>query len=348
MSSDREPEDDPVLEVSDLDVSYVSQGRTLRALDKVSLTARRGEIVGIVGESGCGKSTLSAALLGLLPENGRVAGGTANYRGHDLFGMTDGERRQLRGTDISMVFQDPLTNLNPTLKVGTQMMDVIRAHTQGRFDRASAREHIITMLERVGIPDAERRLSSFQHEFSGGQRQRILIAMALLLEPNLLIADEITSALDVTLEAQILRLLLDLRDERQTTVLLVTHDLGVVAQVCDRVVVMYAGRAVEEASVTGVFEHALHPYTQALLASVPSRHRKDLPGIPGRVPSLAELPDGCTFADRCPHAEPVCSAEPHPIHVGSRRVLCHAYDSSSGYRGDWVSTQAHSAKEGAS
>lgn len=326
--------DGPVLEVEGLDVVYRRDGRDLKALDAVDLTARRGEIVGIVGESGCGKSTLSAALLGLLPPNGRIAAGAARYAGRDLVTMDPEDRRRMRGRELSMVFQDPLTSLNPTLRIGTQMMDVIRAHTDGRFDRALARARCVEMLERVGIPDAASRLDAYQHEFSGGQRQRIMIAMALLLEPSLLIADEITSALDVTLESQILQLLLDLRDERGTTVLFVTHDLGVVAQVCDRVVVMYAGRAIEEAPVLELFAHPRHPYTRALLGSVPSRRNQTLPTIPGRVPALADLPGGCTFADRCTHAEPVCETVPRPVEVGDARVLCHAYDPSSDYEGD--------------
>lgn len=339
----------PLLEVEDLEVTYQSEGRILRALQQVSLTARRGEIVGIVGESGCGKSTLSSALLGLLPPNGRVARGTARYDGRDLVSMSADERRRIRGHQLSMVFQDPLTSLNPTLKIGTQMMEVMRAHSSGRFDRAKARRRIIEMLERVGIPDAERRLDSYQHEFSGGQRQRIMIAMALQLEPSLLIADEITSALDVTLESQILQLLLDLRDERQTTVLFVTHDLGVVAQICDRVVVMYAGRAVEEGPVAELFRAPRHPYTQALLAAVPSRRNRELQAIQGRVPSLAELPeDSCTFADRCAHAQSVCATQaPRAVRHEARRVLCHAYDPESEYSGDWVDKDLERVERGA-
>ncbi|MGC5022752.1 ABC transporter ATP-binding protein [Micromonospora sp. DT47] len=335
MTDDGRIKNDPyLLEVDGLDVTYHSHGRALAALQDVTITARPGEIIGIVGESGCGKSTLSAALLGLLPPNGEVTGGRALYQGRDLFTLGPEERRRLRGTEISMVFQDPLTSLNPTLTIGSQMLDVLRAHSPARADRAEARRRLVEMLERVGIPDPAARLRSYPHEFSGGQRQRIMIAMALLLEPALLIADEVTSALDVTLEAQILQLLCDLRDERGTTILFITHDLGVVAQICDRVVVMYAGRAVEEAEVTELFDRPLHPYTEALLASVPSRRRRgsELPTIPGRVPSLAELPEGCAFANRCAHAEPCCGEQrPRYVEVTGQRVRCHLYDPESGH-----------------
>lgn len=319
----------PLLEVADLDVTYHSEGRPLPALRGVNVTARPGEIIGIVGESGCGKSTLSAALLGLLPANGEITGGRVHYRGQDLLNLDPERRRALRGAELSMVFQDTHTSLNPTLTIGSQMGDVLRAHSSGRAERATIRRRLTEMLERVGIPDAGTRLGAYPHEFSGGQRQRVMIAMALLLEPALLIADEVTSALDVTLEAQILQLLCDLRDERGTAILLVTHDLGVVAQVCDRVIVMYAGRTVEEASVTDLFDRPRHPYTQALLASIPSRRWRgqELPTIPGRVPSLADLPAGCAFANRCPHAMPVCDQRPpRSVHLAGRHVSCHLTD----------------------
>ena len=224
-----------------------------------------------------------------------------------------------------MIFQDPLSSLNPTFTIGAQMTDVLRAHRRERANERTMRERAIAMLERVGIPDAAKRLDDYPHQFSGGMRQRIMIAMALMLEPALLIADEVTSALDVTLEAQILELLRELRDERGTAILFISHDLGVVAQVCDRVVVMYAGRAVEEADVYALFERPLHPYTQALLAAVPSRKRRGerLESIPGRVPSLSALPPGCKFADRCAYAQPVNrEREPRWLGVdGATRAL---------------------------
>lgn len=326
---------EPVLEVSGLDVTYYSDGHELPALRDVSIRAHRGEIVGIVGESGCGKSTLSAALMGLLPPNGQVTGGRADYRGSELFSLGAEARRRLRGTEISMVFQDPLTSLNPTLTIGAQLTDVLRAHGPKRDGERDTKVPIVEMLQRVGIPDAASRLSSYPHEFSGGQRQRIMIAMGLLLRPALLIADEITSALDVTLEAQILQLLCDLRDESGTAILFVTHDLGVVAQVCDSVVVMYCGRAVEQGGVIDVYDNPRHPYTQALLAAVPSRRwrGRELPTIAGQVPSLGELPAGCTFANRCPSAQTAChEVVPRSVSVGGQVVRCHIYDPTADYR----------------
>jgi oligopeptide/dipeptide ABC transporter ATP-binding protein len=325
---------DVLLDVERLDVTYHTEDQPLSALQDVSIAARRGEIVGIVGESGCGKSTLSAALLGLLPANGEITGGSATYKGRDLVTLGSEERRKLRGTELSIVFQDPLTSLNPTLTVGTQMRDVLRAHSRVGTDRQGARQRSVAMLERVGIPDPSERIRAYPHELSGGQRQRVMIAMALLLQPALLIADEVTSALDVTLEAQILQLLQDLRDENGTTILLITHDLGVAAQVCDRVVVMYAGRTVEDAAVTELFDRPLHPYTQALLASVPSRkwRGRDLPTIPGRVPSLDEIPNACTFANRCQYAQTACvEHRPRYLDVSGHRVRCHLHDLDSAY-----------------
>jgi len=329
-----QPAGEPVLRVDGLDVTYTSDGVVLPVLRDVALHANPGEIVGIVGESGCGKSTLSAALMGLLPPNGRVTSGRAMFRGVDMFSLNAEARRRLRGSEISMVFQDPLTSLNPTLTIGAQFSDVLRAHRDGPVNRSSLRGRIVEMLQRVGLPDARARLNSYPHEFSGGQRQRIMIAMALVLKPALLIADEITSALDVTLEAQILQLVCDLRDDSQTAVLFVTHDLGVVAQVCDRVVVMYCGRTVEEGNVADIFDQPRHPYTRALLASVPSRKWRggELPTIRGRVPSLDALPDGCAFANRCPDARAIChEQEPHSVAINTQLVRCHAHDPASGY-----------------
>ena len=328
---------DTLLRVDGLEVVYHTRVRPLTALHDVSFTVQPGQIVGVVGESGCGKSTLSNALLGLLPPNGEVTAGTMVYGGRDLRGLRPEELRGLRGSELAMIFQDPLSSLNPTFSIGSQMRDVLRAHRSGQAaERASKQDRAVTMLERVGIPDARRRLDDYPHQFSGGMRQRIMIAMALMLEPALLIADEVTSALDVTLEAQILELLRELRDERGTAVLFVSHDLGVVAQVCDRVVVMYAGRAVEEADVYALYERPLHPYTEALLAAVPSRKRRgeELAAIPGRVPSLSALPPGCKFADRCAYAQPVNrEREPRYLGLGDRHVRCNMYDPESGYDG---------------
>ena len=321
-----------LLEVDGLSVVYHTRRRPLEALHDVTVTVRPREIVGIVGESGCGKSTLSLALMGLLPPNGEIRGGRIAYEGRDVLALREEERRRLRGSGLAMIFQDPLTSLNPTFSIGTQLVDVQRAHRRG--ERRDLRQRAAAMLEQVGIPDAASRLDDFPHEFSGGMRQRIMIAMALLLEPAIIVADEATSALDVTLEAQILALLRRLRDERGTAILFVSHDLGVVAQICDRVVVMYAGRTVEEGDVFSLYERPLHPYTQALLASVPSRARRGqrLETIRGRVPSLSSLPAGCKFADRCPYVQPVNKErEPRYVEYDGRRVRCNIYDPSSGY-----------------
>jgi peptide/nickel transport system ATP-binding protein len=324
-------EESRLLEVEGLEVVYHTDEQPLTALHDVTFSVRPREIVGIVGESGCGKSTLSAALMGLLPPNGEVTAGRIAYRTQDVLQLRPEDFRHLRGSELAMIFQDPLSSLNPTFAIEAQMRDVLRAHG-GRGDR----HRIASMLERVGIPDAQERLGDYPHQFSGGMRQRIMIAMALMLEPALIIADEVTSALDVTLEAQILELLRELRDERDTAVLFISHDLGVVAQVCDRVVVMYAGRTVEEADVYALFERPLHPYTEALLAAVPSHTRRGerLASIPGRVPSLSGLPPGCKFVDRCQYAQPVNrEREPRWLELDGRRVRCNMYDAESGYEG---------------
>jgi peptide/nickel transport system ATP-binding protein len=327
----------PLLSVDGLEVTYrTPSGDRLSALHDVSFQVHEGEIVGIVGESGCGKTTLTAALLRLLPPNGQVAKGQLRLRERDLLALPNDEMRQLRGRELAMVFQDPLTSLNPTFTIGTQMVDAQRAHQRGRprTNRKAMRTRAAEMLGQVGIPDPTERLADYPHQFSGGMRQRIAIATALLLQPSLLIADEPTSSLDVTLEAQILALLEQLRRDHGTAILLVSHDLGVIAQICDRVVVMYAGRTVEEHDVASIFQRPLHPYTRALLASVPARERRgqQLASIPGRVPALAVMPPGCTFAERCPQARPVCrQAEPAYVTANHGRVRCAAYDPRSGY-----------------
>ena len=332
-----------LLSVEGLEVVYHTDAGTLRALSDVRFEVRVSQIVGVVGESGCGKSTLGAALLRLLPPNGEIVGGRVMFEGRDLAGLSSGELREVRGSGIATVFQDPLTSLNPTFTVGQQMIDAQRAHREGRASKQTLRGHAIDALTRVGIPDAARRIDNHPHEFSGGMRQRIMIAIALLHEPQLLIADEATSALDVTLEAQILKLLKEINASHGTAILLISHNLGVIAEVCERVVVMYAGRAVEEAGVFSIFDRPLHPYTRALLAAVPSpQHRgKDLAAIPGRVPSLLALPPGCKYADRCDHAAPICiEREPVTVEVAGSRVRCFIYDervpSAARPRADWA------------
>ena len=339
---------EPLLAVEGLEVVYHVRKASLTALSELSFEVRPGEILGIVGESGCGKTTVSSALMRLLPPNGEITAGRAVFKSQDLLTLSEEQMRRLRGRELAMIFQDPLTSLNPTFTIGTQMVDVEKAHLRGRADGDELRRRAMEMLEQVGIPDVFDRIGDYPHQFSGGMRQRIMIAMALLLEPSLLIADEPTSALDVTLEAQILELLRRLRETHGTAILFISHDLGVIAQLCDRVVVMYAGRAVEQADVISIFERPKHPYTQALLAAIPSHRRRGDPlaTIPGRVPSLAALPPGCKFLGRCPHAHTVCREhEPELKRVDGGEVRCYIYDPSSGYEGPGDSRQAPSDRE---
>lgn len=327
-----------LLEIKGLEVTYHTQEGRLKALHDVSFEVRPGEIVGIVGESGCGKSTVASSVLRLLPPNGEIIAGQMHFQGGDLLALSTEELRQMRGPEMAMIFQDPMTSLNPVFTVGNQMADIQRAHaTRGSADSNTMRQRTLEMLEQVGIPDTEQRFQSFPHEFSGGMRQRIMIAMALMSRPRLLIADEPTSAVDVTLEAQILALIRQLRREYKTAILYISHDLGVIAQLCDRVIVMYAGRIVEQGDVYSMFADPQHPYTQALLASVPSRKRRGrrLATIPGVVPSLSTLPPGCKFADRCQFVRSVCQeTEPGYLEENGRHVRCFIYDSKSRYQSD--------------
>jgi peptide/nickel transport system ATP-binding protein len=320
---------EPVLQVEGLKIRYHTREGTLTAIRDLSLEVGSSEIVGVVGESGCGKSTIASAVLRLLPPNGEISDGRVLFKGQNLLELDGEAMRSLRGREMSMIFQDPMTSLNPVFTIEEQMLDALRANRRERGgSRAALRQKAAEMLRRVDIPDAETRLGDYPHQFSGGMRQRIMIAMALLANPALLIADEPTSALDVTLEAQIVDLIRGLRDELGTAILYITHDLGVVAQLCDRVVVMYAGNLVETGEVHSLFEAPRHPYTQALLRSHPSRGQRTarLVTIPGRVPSLRELPAGCKFAPRCQQAQAVChEAEPPLLEVGSHQVLCRAY-----------------------
>ena len=325
----------PVLTVDQLDVTYHVQSGALPALRGISFELHQGEILGIVGESGSGKSTLSAALLRLLAANGEISGGRILLGDRDIARLSDRELREIRGQEIAMIFQDPLTSLNPTFRVGTQLVAAQRAHrSNGEASTAALRQRAIEMLTTVGLPDAHERIDYYPHQFSGGMRQRIMIAMALLLQPELLIADAATSALDVTLQAQILELFRELRREQGTSMLFISHDIGVISELCDRMIVMYAGRAVEQGAVRDVLTDPKHPYTRALLASVPSKERRGerLATIPGRVPSLADLPTGCAFADRCPHAQPVCREPGLPdTHLEDRVVRCLIHEPTSDY-----------------
>ena len=316
-----------LLEIRDLESRFETEDGVVRAVDGVSLDVGRGEVVGLVGESGCGKSATALSILGLLPKpHGRIHAGAIRFGGRDLVGLPESELRKVRGNRIAMIFQDPMTSLNPYLRVSEQLVEVARLHL--RLDAAEARRRAIDLLTRVGIVEAARRIDDFPHEFSGGMRQRVMIAMALLCDPDLLIADEPTTALDVTIQAQILDLLRELRDERSMAVLLITHDLGVVAGMCDRVVVMYAGRVAEEAPTAQLFEAPGHPYTAALLRSVPRMRggeREPLQVIEGLPPRLDRGPfTACRFADRCAHVFAACrEGEPPLAEAGAdRRRRC--------------------------
>jgi peptide/nickel transport system ATP-binding protein len=319
----------PVLQVEDLEIRYHTREGVLTAIRDTSFHVDEGEIVGIVGESGCGKSTVASALMRLLPPNGEITGGRILLRGQDLCRLDEEALRRLRGREMSMIFQDAITSLNPVFTVEEQMVDALQAQRSDgeSTGRRALREQAVEMLDRVGIPDPARQIQEYPHQFSGGMRQRIMIAIALMANPSLLVADEPTSALDVTLEAQIIHLIRGLRDELGTAIVYITHDLGVVAGLCDRLIVMYAGNIVESGDIYDVFEEPRHPYTRALLRSHPARSvaAEWLRTIPGRVPSLRELPPGCKFATRCQHASEIChTAEPEYIEIDGQRVLCHA------------------------
>ena len=313
-----------LLEVRDLTVRFDTAGGAVQAVSAVNFSLGRGQTLGLVGESGCGKSTAAYALMGLLPRNGRVTAGSVNFEDRDLLRLAPGALRALRGDRISMVFQNPMTSLDPAYSIGSQIVDVLREHKG--LGREAARQRAIALLQRVGIPDPEGRFGSYPHQLSGGQRQRVVIAIALACDPALLIADEPTTALDVTIQAQILALLRDLCAEEGAAIILITHDLGVVAQMCDRVAVMYAGRLVEEAPVRAIFAESLHPYTTALLRSIPSvaAGRGDLAVIEGGVPDLVTPPPGCPFAPRCPHRMAVCETRVPPTTeaLPDHRVAC--------------------------
>jgi oligopeptide/dipeptide ABC transporter ATP-binding protein len=314
-----------LLELRDVSIEFEVDDGWLSAVDQLSLEVSTGEIFGLVGESGCGKTTLAMAVIGLLAPNARVRG-TIRFRGTDLGRLPEAEWRKLRGGQIGMVFQDPLSSLDPAFSVGSQVADTIKVHA--RVPSGTARTRAIEILREVGIPSPEHRYSDPPHRFSGGMRQRVVIAAALANDPALLLADEPTTALDVTIQAQILSLLQALADEHHTTIVLIAHDLGVVAQLCQRVGVMYAGQLVEVASVADLFAAPLHPYTQALLAALPAADHAPgtLAVVEGRVPDLTDPPPGCRFAPRCPRRMAVCSERPTPVGVADgHTVACWLY-----------------------
>ena len=318
---------EPLLSVEGLRVAFGRGASEQVAVDGVDFRVGAGETFGIVGESGSGKSLTALALLRLVPSPpGRIAGGRVQFEGRDLVTVPEGEMERIRGARIGMIFQEPMSALNPVFTVGEQVAEALRVH-EG-LSRSDASARALALLQRVGIADAPRRMRQYPHELSGGMRQRVMIAAALACRPSLLIADEPTTALDVTIQAQILALLQELQREMGMAVILITHDLGVVAQMVDRVMVMYGGRVAEEGTVEQVFGRPLHPYTRLLLESIPSldHERERLPSIPGMVPTLAEMPPGCRFHPRCPQAMAVCrerippAVEPEPGH----RAACFA------------------------
>lgn len=299
-----------VLEVENLRTVFKSRGQEVQAVRGVSLSVGAGEIVGIVGESGSGKSVTMKAVMGILPENAEVSSDAVRLNGTELSGLSEDEYRNMRGKEMTMIFQDPMTALNPLVKIGRQLEEVILRHST--CTKTEAKEKAVEMLKKVGIPMPEQRVKQYPHEFSGGMRQRVLIAMALACEPKLLIADEPTTALDVTIQAQILDLLKELEKEYHTSIVLITHDMGVVATVCSRIAIMYGGLIMESGTSEEIFYDPKHPYTKALLRAIPSLELKEgerLQSIAGLPPSLINPPDGCPFAERCEYATERCRAE---------------------------------------
>ncbi|NDV85692.1 ATP-binding cassette domain-containing protein [Aurantimonas aggregata] len=313
----------PLLSIRNLSVTFATASGPFKAVDGVDLTIEPGEVVGIVGESGSGKSVAMLGLMGLLPPSATVTADEMTFEGHDMQLMAGRERRKIIGRDIAMIFQEPMASLNPCFNVGFQIKEALKAHTD--LDRKARQHRAIELLQQVGMPEPERRLSAFPHQLSGGMSQRVMIAMATACNPKLLIADEPTTALDVTIQAQILDLLLDLQKSHGMAMILITHDMGVIAETAERVVVQYAGQQVERQKVASLFDAPHHPYTAALLAAIPERSTGDrLPTIPGVVPGQGDRPNGCLFNPRCPKADDRCRTivPPHqPPSLGE--ALCH-------------------------
>lgn len=323
---------EPLLQVIGLRTQFHTAEGVVTAVDGVSFSVNQGETLGIVGESGCGKSVTSMSILRLISKNtGRITGGRVLFKGEDLLMKSPSEMCDIRGKEIAMVFQDSMTALNPVLTIGRQMIEAIQTHE--RQPRAEAFQKAVQLLAKVGIPSPQQRMKEYPHQLSGGMRQRVMIAMALSCDPSLLIADEPTTALDVTIQAQILRLMKDLKDRTNAAIMLITHDMGVVAEMADHILVMYAGQVVEYADAWNIFKHPLHPYTQGLLASIPRLDQEvdKLHAIGGAVPMLNRLPQGCCFCDRCPQAEERCRLEPPPLfQTGQTAVRCWNYQTGEG------------------
>jgi oligopeptide/dipeptide ABC transporter ATP-binding protein len=329
------PNNKPILEVKNLKTYFFTDDGVVKAVDGVDFTVRPAEVLGLVGESGCGKSVTSLSVMRLIGVPGKIVDGEVLFEDRDLLQLSEAEMVDIRGNRISMIFQQPQSSLNPVFKVGDQVAEVLQIHQS--MDRAESWRRAVELLKLVGIPDPERKAHAYPHEMSGGQAQRVMIAMALALNPQLLIADEPTTALDVTIQAQILDLMRDLRTRMETAVILITHDLGVIAELADRVAVMYAGRIVEQTEVNSLFEKPLHPYTQGLIASIPilGKIQERLDVIPGSVPNLIDLPEGCKFAPRCrsriEYGLTICTqVEPDLIPVLPRHtVRCWLYQSNA-------------------
>ena len=321
---------EPILSVEDLRVGFTGRHGTLVAVDGVSFDIAPGEVLGVVGESGAGKSLTGAAVMGLLDPPGQILGGEVRLGGRRIDNLPSEEMRKVRGAQIGMVFQDPLTSLNPLYRIGDQIVETIRTHAI--VPEGQARERAIELLEEVGIQGARARIGSYPHEFSGGMRQRVVLALALCAEPRLLIADEPTTALDVSIQAQIIALIKRLCLERGTAVMLITHDMGVIAETADRVAVMYAGRIVEVGPVRDVVRQPRHPYTQGLMGAIPTvtSRSERLVQIPGSMPRLGAIPSGCPFHPRCPHVFERCRIErPERLPAGNTEAACWLYDQSA-------------------
>ena len=313
---------DNILTIRDLKVAFQVKGKLAYALDGINIDIPKGKIVGIVGESGCGKSMTAMSIMGLIKNPGKIVGGSIDFCGTELTKMSVRDYAKIRGKDISMIFQEPMTSLNPVVKVGKQVMEAIILHE--KISKEEAKMRVIEIFNEVGIPEAEKRFNSYPHELSGGLRQRVMIGMAMICKPKLLIADEPTTALDVTIEAQILKLMKKLCESVGTSIIMITHNMGVVAEICDYVYVMYAGRVVESTLTKTLFNETAHPYTNGLLKSIPTIGKKQdrLYTIKGNVPNILNLPKGCRFVDRCDYAQDICfSSRPADEYIKDNHMV---------------------------